>query len=215
MADRRTSSTMGDPFKLTFLILAIIAFMYFAAEVLQPLALSVLLSFALVPVARFLERSGPAPRGRGRPDARGRPGVLGGVGYVVGRAVDVAGQPPAGLPREHRREAVGAAAEAGDDPAAGAEGDQGVAEKLDQPAVPTSVAEARRLAPRAARATTSRRCGSSSSPRSRSGSGDDRAPTWNSSGVGSFVLILVLFLLIGREDLSDRIVSSSARARSA
>ena len=48
----------ADTFRLTMLIFAIIAFMYFTGEVLKPLALSILLSFALAPAARLLERCG-------------------------------------------------------------------------------------------------------------------------------------------------------------
>ena len=75
----------ADPFKLTMLIFAVIAFMYFTGEVLKPLALSVLLSFALVPAVRLLER-------RGLPRAAAvvltvvvAMGLLGGVGYLVGQ----------------------------------------------------------------------------------------------------------------------------------
>ena len=45
-----------DPFRVTMMIFAAIGFMYFTGEVLKPLALSVLLSFALAPVANLLER---------------------------------------------------------------------------------------------------------------------------------------------------------------
>ena len=44
--------------ELTLLIFGIIAFMYFTGEILKPLALSVLLSFALTPAARLFERLG-------------------------------------------------------------------------------------------------------------------------------------------------------------
>ena len=144
MADRPTSSTVGDPFKLTFLILAIIASMYFAAEVLQPLALAVLLSFALMPIARFLE-------GRGLPRAVAvvltlvvALGSLGGVGYVVGRQLTSLAYR---LPdyRENilaklsvlqpKRETTLQRVQ---------KVTKEVAKKLDQPAVPTSIAEARR-----------------------------------------------------------------------
>jgi predicted PurR-regulated permease PerM len=47
---------MDNPVVLTFLIFAIIGFMSLAAEVLKPLALAILLSFALVPISRQLER---------------------------------------------------------------------------------------------------------------------------------------------------------------
>ena len=85
MAVPRKVSTLADPFKLTMLIFAVIAFMYFTGEVLKPLALSVLLSFALVPAVRLLER-------RGLPRAAAvvltvvvALGLLGGVGYLVGQ----------------------------------------------------------------------------------------------------------------------------------
>ena len=56
MAAQRKISLMDHPVVITFLIFAIIAFMYLAAEVLKPLALAILLSFALVPISRMLER---------------------------------------------------------------------------------------------------------------------------------------------------------------
>ncbi len=49
---------MNHPVVITFLILAIIGFMYAAGEVLKPLALAILLSFALVPISRFFENRG-------------------------------------------------------------------------------------------------------------------------------------------------------------
>ncbi len=56
MAAHRKASPMDHPVAITFLIFAIIGFMYLAAEVLKPLALAILLSFALVPISRLLER---------------------------------------------------------------------------------------------------------------------------------------------------------------
>ena len=56
MAAHRKTSPMDHPAILTLLIFAIIAFMYQAAEVLKPLALAILLSFALVPISKQLER---------------------------------------------------------------------------------------------------------------------------------------------------------------
>ena len=49
---------MDHPVVITFLILAIIGFMFAAGEVLKPLALAILLSFALAPISRFLENRG-------------------------------------------------------------------------------------------------------------------------------------------------------------
>jgi predicted PurR-regulated permease PerM len=50
---------MDHPVIVTFLLLALIAFLYFAAPFLKPLALAVLLSFALAPIAGRLERRMP------------------------------------------------------------------------------------------------------------------------------------------------------------
>src|SRR5262249_46509821 len=76
---------MDHPVVVTFLIFVVIAFLSLAAEVLRPLALAVLLAFALAPLVRLLERLG-APRSL----AAGIAVMvmllaLGGVGYVVGR----------------------------------------------------------------------------------------------------------------------------------
>ena len=49
---------MNHPVIVTLMILAIIAFMYFAAEVLRPLALALLLSLVLAPLVGWLERRG-------------------------------------------------------------------------------------------------------------------------------------------------------------
>ena len=77
MAAQRKSSPMDHPVVITFLIFAIIAFMYLAAEVLKPLALAILLSFALVPISQAARaaKAAPGPRGGAhRPDRDGRPG---------------------------------------------------------------------------------------------------------------------------------------------
>ena len=59
MAAPSKTSTLTDPFKLTLLIFAVIAFMYLAGEFLKPLALSVLLCFALAPGVRVHGAAGP------------------------------------------------------------------------------------------------------------------------------------------------------------
>jgi len=58
VAAQRKHFSMDHPAILTLLMFAIIAFMYFAGEVLKPLALSILLCFALVPISRLLENRG-------------------------------------------------------------------------------------------------------------------------------------------------------------
>ena len=58
MASNRRAFSMNHPVVITFLILAIIGFLFAASEVFKPLALAILLSFALTPIARFLEGRG-------------------------------------------------------------------------------------------------------------------------------------------------------------
>jgi predicted PurR-regulated permease PerM len=58
VAAHRKNSPMDHPVVIAFLIFAIIAFMYQASEVLKPLALAILLSFAMVPISRLFERIG-------------------------------------------------------------------------------------------------------------------------------------------------------------
>src|SRR4051812_32644432 len=59
--------------------------MYFAGEVLKPLALSVLLSFALAPVARILERCRIPRAASVVMTVVLSLGLLAGIGYVVGQ----------------------------------------------------------------------------------------------------------------------------------
>src|ERR1700678_2878365 len=85
MADRRRRSTSADPYRLTFMIFAVIAFLYFTGEVLKPLALAVLLSFALAPAVRLLERRGLPRVAAVVLTGLFTMGLLGTVGVVVGQ----------------------------------------------------------------------------------------------------------------------------------
>ncbi len=165
MASQR-KSPMDHPVVVTFLILAVIGAMSLAAEVLKPLALAVLLSFALAPLAGFFER-------RRVPRAIAvlltvalALGSLSGIGYVVVRQLSMlAYQLPSYQERIQKKvdflkpsdDTVFSRAQkvAGD-----------VAKSLDTPVVP---------GPR--RWT----CGSSSNPRSGSASRRPSAPPWSSS----------------------------------
>jgi predicted PurR-regulated permease PerM len=81
----RCKSPMDHPVVVTFLVLAVIGAMSLAAEVLKPLALAVLLSFALAPLAGFLERR-RVPRAIAVVlTAALALGSLSGIGYVVVR----------------------------------------------------------------------------------------------------------------------------------
>jgi predicted PurR-regulated permease PerM len=211
MADRPQSSG-ADPFKLTFLIFAVIAFLYFTGEVLKPLALSVLLSFALAPVVRLLER-------RGLPRAAAvvlsvvvTMGLLGGIGFVVGRQLTaLANRLPGyqGNIEKKLRLVIRP------DQESAADRLKGLAEHV------TAKLE-KRPAPEVSKGTTATATADATGEqevvpiqkvqvveqpsfqeRLRTAAG----PYLEFLGVGSFVLILVLFMLMGREDLNDRIVA--------
>ncbi len=79
---------MDHPIVLTLFIFAIIAFMYQAAEVLKPLALAILLSFALVPISRQFERLKVPRVGAVVLTVLLVMGVLGGIGYEVGQQLN-------------------------------------------------------------------------------------------------------------------------------
>ena len=196
MANAHKNSLGNDPFRMTLLIFAIIAFMYFTGEVLKPLALSVLLSFALAPAARLLERCGLPRAAAVVLTVALSLGLLGGIGYVVGQQLtslakllpDYQGNIEAKLSRvidPEKPSTAGRLKDLADE----------VTAKMETPptskpgeAVPIQKVEV------VARP--------SFQDRLRSATG----PYLEFLGVGSFVLILVLFMLMGREGLSDRII---------
>ena len=190
MASQRKSA-MDHPAVVTFLILAVIGAMSLAAEVLKPLALAVLLSFALAPLAGFFER-------RRVPRAIAvlltvalALGSLSGIGYVVLRQLSVlANQLPSYQERIQRKvdflkpsdDTVFSRAQkvAGD-----------VVKSLDAPVVPGPQAMDVRVVEQ---------------PSFRQRLQEAVGPSLEFLGVGTFVLILVLFMLMKREDVGDRIV---------
>ena len=197
---------MRDPFKLTFLILAIIASMYFAAEVLQPLALAVLLSFALMPIARFLE-------------ARGLPravavvltlvvalGSLGVVGYVVGRQLtSLAYRLP-----DYRENILAKLSVLQPTRETTLQRVQKVtkevAEKLDEPAVPSSVAQARRTGAGGGSGVEVQDVRVVEQPSFTDSLQGMIGPLLEPLALGSIVFVLMLILMLDRDDLSDRII---------
>jgi predicted PurR-regulated permease PerM len=188
---------------MTLLIFAVIAFLYFTGEVLKPLALSVLLSFALVPVSRLFERRG-LPRGVAVVlTVMLSLGLVGGVGYVVGkqltslanrlpdyqkniefklsRVINPGQQTAASRLRDLADEVT---AKMEKPPAARVTGDGSIPiQKVEVVARPSFQEQL------------------------RSATG----PYLEFLGVGSFVLVLVLFLLMDRDRLSDRIVAIFGR----
>jgi predicted PurR-regulated permease PerM len=166
---KRQAFSMDHPIVITFLIFAVIGFMSLAAEVLKPLALAVLLSFALAPVARFLERQLPRSVAVILTVVVAL-GALGAIGYIVGTQLTTLAYH---LPEY--RERVLAKLPTGWD--------------FLKPTQETAVAKLSQVA------------------------GDVARSLLAILGVGSFVLILVLFILMSRDDLSDRIVQLFGRRR--
>lgn len=88
MAANRKSFSMDHPVVILFVVIAVVAAMGLAAEVLKPLALAILLAFALTPLCRLFER-------RGLPRAASAVltvvlvlGALSGISYVVAGQLD-------------------------------------------------------------------------------------------------------------------------------
>lgn len=185
-----------DPFQLTLLTFAIIAFLYFTGEVLKPLALSVLLSFALAPATRLLERCDLPRAAAVVLTVVLSLGLLGGIGYVVGQQLtSLANRLPDY--QENIETKLGGVIKPGQQSAAGRL--QGLADQVTAKMEKPPASQPGELTPVQKVEVVAR---PSFQERLRSATGS----YLEFLGVGSFVLILVLFLLMGREGLSDRIV---------
>ena len=190
MASQR-KSPMDHPVVVTFLILAVIGAMSVAAEVLKPLALAVLLSFALAPLAGFLERH-RVPRAIAVIlTVVLALGTLSGIGYVVVRQLSTLAYELPDYQKEIQKKVdflkpsenfafYRAQKVAGD-----------VAKSLDTPVVEGREAMDVRVVEQ---------------PTFRERLQGAVGPYLEFVGVGIFVLILVLFILLNREALGDRIV---------
>jgi predicted PurR-regulated permease PerM/methylmalonyl-CoA mutase cobalamin-binding subunit len=199
---RRKTSVMNHPVVITFLILAVIAAMSLAAEVLKPLALSVLLAFALTPPASALER-------RGLPRAAAVAltviltlAALGGVGFVVGRQLESLANRLPGYQSNIEKKM-----------------------RVFQPNDKSAIAKAKRVASDVAEKLYTSPLEEEDGDKSVTAVRVVQQPTYRERlqtavgpyleyfGVGSFVLILVMFMLMSREDLRDRIVSLFGHSR--
>jgi predicted PurR-regulated permease PerM len=196
--DAQRKSPMDHPAVVTFLILAIIAAMSLAAEVLKPLALAVLLSFALAPLAGFFER-------RRVPRAIAvlltvvlALGCLSGVGFVVVRQLSrLAYQLPSYQERIQKK--VDFLKPSEDTVLSRAQKVAGdVFKSLDTPVVPGPQAMDVRVVEQ---------------PTFRQRLQAAVGPSMEFLGVGTFVLILVLFMLMNRDDVGDRIVQLFGQRR--
>src|SRR5271166_3006955 len=178
MASQR-KSPMDHPVVVTFLILAVIAAMSLAAEVLKPLALAVLLSFALTPLAGFFERR-RAPRVIAvLLTVALALGCLSGVGFVVVRQLSMlANQLPSYQERIQKK--VNFLKPSGDTVFSRAQKVAGdVVKSLDTPVVPGSEAMDVRVVEQ---------------PTFRQRLQAAVGPSLEFLAVGSFVLVLVLFM---------------------
>ncbi|WZO95865.1 AI-2E family transporter [Isosphaeraceae bacterium EP7] len=201
MASSRKTLTVDHPIVITFLIFAVIGFMSFAAEVLKPLALAILLSFALAPLCRFLER-----RGLPRPAAVAFSvisalGILGGVVYVVETQLANLAEK---LPEYQEK----------------------VGEKISR--MRPMQSKAIRNVERAATAI-SKRVEGTAAPEAdgkkienvrvveqttfRERLDSTIGPLLEPLTVASFVVVLVLFMLYTRDDMSDRMIRLMGRSR--
>jgi predicted PurR-regulated permease PerM len=194
---------MSHPVVIALLIMAIVAAMSLAAEVLKPLALAVLLTFALTPLSAFFERLGLPRALAAALTVLLTLGAVVGFGYVVGRQVtSLAGH----LEKyEHNIEKKLSSVRPGDD---------------------SAIEKTRRLVQELSRTIYRTPLESGGGGQGEGGQGSQvtsvrviQEPTFRERlqtavgpslevlGVGSFVLILVLFMMTSREDLRDRVVS--------
>ncbi len=197
MPARRNTFSMDHPIVLTFLIFAVIGFMSLAAEVLKPLALSILFCFALTPLARLLER-------RGIPRVPAvvltvviSLGLLGVTGFVVeGQLVALANKLP-----EYEGQILKKVSVLKPTQESALERVNNVAEKvastLEKPVLNRDVQEVRIV----------------DQPSYRERLEGAVGPYLESMAVGSFVLIIVLFMMINREDLRERMVQLLGHGR--
>lgn len=213
MAVKRRQFSWDHPIVIFLVLIAIIASMSLAAEVLKPLALAILLSFVLSPVVRFLER-------RKLPRAAAviltvvlALGALSGVGYVVYRQLD---QMAADLPRYEKTITaklntihLGGSPKLDELEKVGQE----IKSRLTETKKPEPGAAAGGPAVMTSPATEAIPVRVVSQPSLQKQLGESVGPYLEVLGSGAFILILVLFLLTGREDLADRVIQLFGRRR--
>lgn len=200
-APRRKTSVMNHPVVITFLILAVVGAMSLAAEVLKPLALSVLLAFALTPLAVALERRLKLPRAAAVVfTVLLALGALGGFGYVVGEQLTKLADKLPSYQNNILRKLSVVTAEPKKKSAMQNASDMASAVNKKLNTKPVKDGEVQKVEVVKA-------------PSFRERLQEAVGPYVEFLGVGSFVLILVLFMMVGREDLRDRIVSLFGHGR--
>ena len=184
-------SPMDHPAVVTFLVLAVVGAMALAAEVLKPLALAVLLSFALAPLVGCFERRRVPRAVAVLLSVALAVGSLGGVGYVVVRQLSMLAYQ---LPSYQER----------------------IQEKVDflKPTDDMAYYRARKVAGDVARSLDTPVIAGHEAmdvrvvaqPTFRERLQGAVGPYLGYMGVGSLVLTLVVLMLMNREGLGDRIV---------
>lgn len=203
MEGRSSTIPVDHPVVIAFLVLAIVAFLSFAAPFLQPLALAILFSLALAPAARFLERRG-MPRalavvltvGVGLGILTGLVLVVGSqLGALAGRAEELSRNIESHLRGmlQHRSDSIlerfnDLGALVAERIQAGFEGGKAGTHEPTRVLVVEDTAFVERLE-------------------------KSFGPLLGLVGGAAIVLVLVLFMLMQREDLSDRIVQLFGRRR--
>ncbi len=192
---RKISGTLSAS-ELTLLIFGIIAFMYFTAEILKPLAVSVLLSFALIPAVRLFERLGLPRPGAVVLTVVIVLGLLSGIGYVVGDQVAALANR---LPDYQENIAVKLRGLIKPD-------QQSTGDRINIMIDQVTARLAKPHAGRSGEVVPIQKVQVVQQPSLQDQLRAASGPYLEYLGIGGFVLVLVLFMLVGREDLRDRIV---------
>jgi predicted PurR-regulated permease PerM len=193
MSVRRNTFRLDHPIVITFLIFAVIGFLALASDFLKPLALAVLLSFALAPLASFLERRGVPQKAAVILTVLLALGTLGGITYQVGEQLTKLANDTRSLSRyteniktklsglqPSQENALNRIVKVG----------RSVTGVLEEASPRQNVQEVRIVSQPNLAARVQAAVG----------------PFLERLGVVSFVLVLVLFMLSNRKDLSDRVV---------
>jgi predicted PurR-regulated permease PerM len=211
MTEHKETNRSPDPFQLTILIFAVIAFMYFTGPVLKTLIVSILLSFALAPVVGLLERA-RFPRALAVIlTVLITLGALGGVGYLVGAELASLVKRLPDYQENIETKLTRILKPAGDNAAVRLKSFadeikakiQAMPKEVDDPKTEGKKNTSIRVAETDAIPKVEVVSQPSILEQLRSAGG----PYLEFLGEAGFVLVLVLFILIGREGISDRIVT--------
>ena len=217
MAANRKPFSMDHPVVVLFVVIAVVASMGLAAEVLKPLSLAVLLAFALSPFAKFFERRGLPRIAAVVLTVLIALGGLAGIGYVVageldGLAHDITSPAKRNLIEQKlrifRRQPESNFARVEDT-------FKSMAKTIDPDGPKKRDADAIGDAPDGTPlAGTKTLTGEKiqqvevvAAPKFRERLQEAVGPFLEVLTLGSFILILVLFLMVGRDDLGDRVIS--------